>query len=88
MTILYADVSGSTKLYEKFGDDIARSDIRICVDLLTKVTRDWDGEVVKTIGDELMCAFHDPSNAANAAKEMHQVLRPVKWAGSSQVNSW
>ena len=75
LTVLYADVSGSTKLYEKFGDDIARSDIRICIELLTGVTTDWDGEVVKTIGDEIMCTFHDPSNAANAAKEMHQVLR-------------
>lgn len=84
MTILYADVSGSTKLYEKFGDDIARSDIRICVELLTKVTRDWDGEVIKTIGDELMCAFHDPSNAANAAKEMHQVLSEASEMGRFQ----
>ena len=84
MSILYADVSGSTKLYEKFGDDIARSDIRICIDLLTRVTRDWDGEVIKTIGDELMCAFHDPSNAANAAKEMHQVLSEASETGRFQ----
>ena len=26
--VLYADVSGSTRLYEKFGDEIARADIR------------------------------------------------------------
>jgi len=84
LTILYADVSGSTKLYEKFGDDIARNDIRICVDMLTGVTRDWDGEVIKTIGDELMCAFHDPSNAANAAKAMHQVLKEATESGRFQ----
>ena len=84
MTILYADVSGSTKLYEKFGDDIARSDIRICIEILTRVTKSWDGEVIKTIGDELMCAFHDPSNAANAAKEMHQVLSEATELGRFQ----
>ena len=81
LTILYADVSGSTRLYEKYGDDIARNDIRLCIELLGGVTRDWDGEVLKTIGDELMCAFHSPSNAASAAKEMHQVLREASDTG-------
>lgn len=84
LAILYADVSGSTKLYENFGDDIARADVKTCVDLLTRVTAEWEGQVVKTIGDEVMCSFHDPSNAANAAKEMHQVLREATEAGKFQ----
>lgn len=72
--VLYADVSGSTKLYEKFGDKIARADIHTCLDLLIGVAAQWDGVVLKTIGDEIMCQFPNALKAAMAASEMQQEL--------------
>ena len=75
LAVLYADVSGSTRLYETFGDDIASSDIHICLDLLTDIAEQHRGRKVKTIGDEVMCSFQRASDAARASIEMNRVLR-------------
>lgn len=75
LAILYADVSGSTHIYEKHGDKVARENIETCIEILSRVASDMDGRVVKTIGDEVMCAFPNPVKAAMAASEMHQSLR-------------
>lgn len=85
LAILYADVSGSTRLYEKFGDQIARSDIHICLQLLNDVAARWDGSVLKTIGDEVMCRFDNPLKAAMAAAEMQQDLADAGAAGKFQT---
>ncbi len=84
VAILYADVSGSTRLYEKFGDQIARSDIHACLALLDQVAARWDGSVLKTIGDEVMCKFANPLKAAMAAAEMQQDLADAGDAGRFQ----
>jgi len=68
--VLYADVSGSTRLYEKFGDAIARADIATCIGILTEVAGRYSGKIAKTIGDEAMCIFPDAGKAALAAREM------------------
>jgi class 3 adenylate cyclase len=68
--VLYADVSGSTRLYEKFGDAIARADIATCIGILTDVVKRYEGRIAKTIGDEAMCIFPDAAGAALAAREM------------------
>jgi adenylate cyclase len=75
LAILYADVSGSTRIYEKFGDAVAREAIRACIEILTDVSEQYDGHVVKTIGDEVMCAFGNPLKAALAAAAMHEALQ-------------
>jgi adenylate cyclase len=49
LVVLYADVSGSTRLYEKFGDTIACADIHTCIDLLTEVVERFEGkEIMKS----------------------------------------
>ena len=84
LVVLYADVSGSTRLYETFGDKIASADVHICLDLLTKVAEKHEGRKIKTIGDEVMCMFYRPDKAAQAAIEMNQVLRDASEEGQFQ----
>ncbi|TAJ93781.1 MAG: adenylate/guanylate cyclase domain-containing protein [Gammaproteobacteria bacterium] len=74
MAILFADVSGSTKLFETLGDATARAKIAACLDTLSRVTADYNGTVIKTIGDEIMCTFSTAEDAANAACDMHEAL--------------
>jgi adenylate cyclase len=69
-TVLFADVSGSTKLYETAGDAAALEAISTCLKALRDATQASGGRVVKTIGDELMGLFPGPDAAANAAAEM------------------
>jgi len=49
--VLFADVSGSTRLYEVLGDARAFAAINQCLSLLRRVTETFQGRVVKTIGD-------------------------------------
>ena len=74
VTILFADISGSTRLYELLGDAPARAKVASCLKLLTDVTERYGGTVIKTIGDEIMCTYPDAETAVNAACEMHEIL--------------
>ena len=70
--ILFADVSGSTALYELLGDRPAAKAIEACLEELRVIVAKRDGQVVKTIGDEIMVVFGNPEAACNAAREMQQ----------------
>ncbi|HEX2668743.1 MAG TPA: adenylate/guanylate cyclase domain-containing protein [Gammaproteobacteria bacterium] len=72
LTILFADVCGSTKLYETMGDAIARDTVAKCVSIMDEETKRQSGRVVKTIGDEVMSVFDDPNAAADAASGMQE----------------
>jgi class 3 adenylate cyclase len=69
-TVLFADVSGSTKLYETAGDATALEAISGCLAAARRATEASGGRIIKTIGDEIMSLFPGPDSAANAAAEM------------------
>ncbi len=83
MAVLFADVSDSTRLYESLGDTAAFGSVREIIGLLRGITEAFNGRVVKTIGDGLMCAFPSADGAANAAGEMQRsiALRPPLQSG-------
>ncbi|GJM05587.1 MAG: hypothetical protein DHS20C09_15830 [marine bacterium B5-7] len=85
LAILYADVSGSTHIYEKYGDVIARNNIETCISILSDVASSLDGSVVKTIGDEAMCQFPNPVKAAMAATAMHEALQLASEQGKFSI---
>jgi adenylate cyclase len=68
--VLFADVSGSTKLYETAGNAVAHAAVESCVNVMKQKTQAAKGRVIKTIGDEVMSAFTSPDDAADAAIEM------------------
>lgn len=70
--VLFADISGSTTLYETLGDALAKQMIDECLGHMRAATMRHGGRVIKTIGDELMCAFPDADRVATAASEMQQ----------------
>lgn len=70
MAVLFVDVSDSTRIYEALGDTAAFGAVRGCLDLMQDITRAFDGRVVKTIGDGVMCVFPTADAAAMAASEM------------------
>ncbi len=74
-TILFADICGSTRLFEKYGDVRARQIETRVLDVLAAQTDAQGGEVVKTIGDEIMSRFPDAESAVRASCAMHQALK-------------
>jgi adenylate cyclase len=74
LAIVFADISGSTRLFETLGDVTARHMVSSCLELLSEVTERHGGTVIKTIGDEVMCTFPDAESAVTAACEMHEAV--------------
>jgi adenylate cyclase len=70
VAILFADVVGSTQLYDKFGDSKASETVAICLDVMKDATHQFNGTVIKTIGDEVMSTFKSVDDAMNAAVMM------------------
>ena len=74
LAVLFADVVGSTRLYETFGDDQAKRMIDECLDLLRGVIQQYGGRVIKTIGDEVMCVLPSADSGCLAATDMHHKI--------------
>ena len=70
VAVVFADVVGSTRLYEVLGDHAARDMILACVQVMRDATERNRGSVIKTIGDEILAIFPTPDDAVNAAAEM------------------
>lgn len=67
LTILFADLGGSTRLYDTLGDVEARRITASCIGQIVDAACGLGGRVVKTIGDEVMCAFDRVDTAVDAA---------------------
>ncbi len=70
VAILFADVVGSTQLYDKFGDAKASETVALCLDVMKEATLQFNGTVIKTIGDEVMSTFPSVDEAMGAAAAM------------------
>jgi adenylate cyclase len=75
LAILFADVVGSTRIYEVMGDAKARDMILTCVEIMRTATELNQGTVIKTIGDEIMATFPTADSALNAGSRMQHDIR-------------
>lgn len=73
-TILFADIAGSTALYEQIGDKQAETLISQVLEALSTIVQTHNGQVIKTIGDEIMCQFTSSGEAIQASSKMHEYL--------------
>lgn len=85
LAIVFADVVGSTQLYESLGDEDARQTVQRCVDCMKEATIEFQGEVIKTIGDEVMSTFATADDAINAASQMQQRVAGGNFSGRDDV---
>src|SRR5271170_7723990 len=74
LAIVFADVVGSTKLYELLGDLRARDMVGICIEVMRGATEQNSGTVIKTMGDEVMATFPTADDALNAAAQMQKQI--------------
>ena len=74
LAVLFADICGSTSLYEKLGDNEARRLIAKCIAAMLDKVSTSRGTLVKTIGDEIMCTFPEAANAMSAACAMQEAV--------------
>ena len=74
LAVLFADVVGSTRLYERMGDQRARDMVALCIDVMRGATEHCGGTVIKTMGDEVMATFPSAEAALNAAAQMQKQI--------------
>ena len=85
VAVLFADVAGSTKLYELEGDSAAMQAIALCIARLGQCTEASGGRVVKTIGDEIMAVFPTTDAAAMAASAMQSAIDALPPVGNTRL---
>ncbi len=68
--VLFADIAGSTRLYDTLGDAQAKVLIDECIVIMRGIIGRYAGRVIKTIGDEVMCILPDADSGHLAATDM------------------
>ncbi|MDR2838461.1 MAG: adenylate/guanylate cyclase domain-containing protein [Azonexus sp.] len=70
--IMFADVSGSTGLFERLGDDEAKHAVERCLKRMQRSVDGFGGRTVQIEGDELLAVYPSAEEACNAAINMQQ----------------
>ena len=85
LSILFADVCGSTRLYERLGEQGGQAVIDACVAFMGEIVGAHGGRVVKVIGDEVMASFPAPVQAARAACELQEAVEGGRTFGGQRL---
>ena len=83
-TVLFADLRGSTGLYETLGNAEATTVVTHAVNTVARVVQPCGGSVVKTLGDGLMAVFDEPLQGIRAAQRMHDDLAQLVSRGNER----
>jgi class 3 adenylate cyclase len=86
LAVLFADICGSTALYDSLGDDKARRLIARCIDTMVAEIAAYRGALIKTIGDEIMCTFPSAETAMDAACAMQRAVEKGSPAGDRPMH--
>ncbi len=83
-TVLFADLRGSTALYEMLGNAEATAVVTHAVGVMAKAVDEVGGQLVKTLGDGLMAAFETSAAGVKAAQTMHEALEQLVARGNQR----
>ena len=72
--VMFADVAGSTAMYENMGDIEARERISKALNTLIAICKRHQGKLVKTIGDEILVYFLDVDLALMASQAIQETM--------------
>ena len=78
--VLLADITGSTTLYEKAGDDAAARQIGQCIEWMKDIVEHGNGVFVAAKGDDVLATFEDVEPALVA---IELILRSLDWGDLS-----
>ena len=85
LAVLFADISGSTLLYEALGNARARQLVVSCIGMMSGSLAAHGGTLIKTIGDEIMCTFPGVDAALRAACDMQNAVETGKPGGDTPM---
>ena len=74
VTIVFTDITGSTRMYEEIGDPQAYNLVRDHFEIIQQVFESCGGRLVKTIGDAVMASFLSNRSGLRAVDEAQRRL--------------
>lgn len=84
VTFLFTDIEGSSRLWERHGDEMAEV-VRLHDELLADSVTRHGGTVVKYLGDGVMAVFAEAGSAVAAAVLAQQRLGARSWSPLSEL---
>jgi adenylate cyclase len=83
-TVVFADLVGSTSMFERLGDETASRFVTQLIGVLSQVFEQHQGRVVKLLGDGLFVVFPNEGDALSACISIQKRLqeKPIKPGGS------
>jgi adenylate cyclase len=85
LVTLFADISGSSQLYDSLGDTRASEIVEQCVAIMTDATLRHGGTLLRTIGDEVMTTFPEVEAAADAACAMQDNITDKEFGAGRPI---
>ncbi|MBE7413118.1 MAG: adenylate/guanylate cyclase domain-containing protein [Leptospiraceae bacterium] len=73
-TILFTDMVGSTKFYANQGDSKAFLEVKKHFEEIFKTVKNYNGAVIKTIGDSVMASFAESVDAIKASVALQKLF--------------
>ena len=80
-TVMFTDLKGSTTITETEGDLAARKLIKEHNDIVTAAIREWNGTLVKFIGDGTLSYFENAQDALRAATSIQRSIDALNLTG-------
>jgi adenylate cyclase len=89
LAIAFADIASSARLYRELGDAAASELSRGFTARARALVPQYDGRLVKTLGDGVMCAFANPEQAVLAMGALHAGIAgaPAAEGGSLRLHT-
>ena len=72
LIVMFADVSGSSALFERLGDKEAMHAVERCLKRMKRSIDGYKGRTIQVVGDELLASFESAEDACQAAIDMQQ----------------
>ncbi|MBX2882862.1 MAG: adenylate/guanylate cyclase domain-containing protein [Granulosicoccus sp.] len=72
LTVLFADLAGSTRLYQTQGDELAFRKVSQSLQCMKSVIETHDGRLLRTVGDSALASFADADAACLSAMDIQR----------------
>src|SRR5512140_3239631 len=79
VTFLFTDIEGSTKLAQEYPQEWTAL-LAVHNDILQRAIKARNGYVYQVVGDSFAAAFHNASDALNAALQAQRSLQEQAWS--------
>ena len=73
MTVMFTDLVGSVKMYNKVSDSVAVDLVKKLESRIQGLLPDLKGKFIKSTGDGQLLTFEEVSGSLNCAKEVHRL---------------